>query len=156
MMRSLIEAESIRGQSLLILSSDSRWGMTVQGTLVEFEKGFAPDRLPAGFFAAHPSTVAQVIRLDPVENEHARLALDSVVRCFPLRFSLRGKDGDYLGKPDVVAVLSEFTSLEGTTDRLISCTSLKLGPGSVAVAPIVGAFYGLQAVSALTKEDCLK
>ncbi len=79
-----------------------------------------------------------------------------MVRSFPLRFSLRGKDGDYLGKPDVVNVLSEFTSLEGTADRLISCTSLKLGPGSVMAAPIVGAFYSVQAVSALVKADCLK
>ncbi len=64
----LNEAESVRGQSLLILSSDGNWGMTVHGVLVEFERGFAPDRLPAGFFTAHPSTVAQVIRLDPVEQ----------------------------------------------------------------------------------------
>ncbi|MFZ1626492.1 MAG: hypothetical protein WAT81_01645 [Candidatus Moraniibacteriota bacterium] len=152
----LVDAERIRGKSLFILSSDGKWGMTVLGTLVEFEKGFAPDRLPPGFLTTHPSTVTQVIRLNPIENEHARLALDGVATAFPVRFSLRDKAGAYVGTPDIVTVLAEFTSVEDIGDRLISCTSLKLGPGSFSALPIVAAFYGIQAGVALAKEDCKK
>lgn len=152
----LTDAERIRGKSLLILSSDGKWGMTTRGALVEFEKGFVPSQLPAGFFADHPSIVTQVIKLDPVENEHARQALDGVASAFPVRFSLRDKDGAYVGKSDVATVLAEFTSVENVPDRLISCTSLKLGPGSAAALPIVGVFYGIQAGVALSKDDCMK
>ena len=152
----LTDAERIRGKSLLILSSDSRWGMTVLGKLVEFEKGFAPDRLPTGFFQAHPSTVTQVIRLNPIENEHDRLTLNGVAAAFPVRFTLRDKNGAYVGKTDVATVLAEFTSVEDVADRLISCTSLKLGPGSFAALPYVAAFYGLQAGVAIAKDDCMK
>lgn len=152
----LSDMERIRGRSLLILSSDGKWGMTTKGQLVEFEKGFAPDRLPPGFFAEHPSLVTQVIRLDPIENEHARQALDGVAAAFPVRFFLRDKGGAYVGTTDIATVLAEFTSVEGVPDRLISCTSLKLGPGSASALPLVGAFYGIQAGIALAKEDCKK
>lgn len=152
----LADMERIRGRPLLILSSDGKWGMTTRSVLVEFEKGFAPDRLPAGFFAEHPSTVTQVIRLDPIENEHARQALDGVAAAFPIRFFLRDKGGAYVGTTDIATVLAEFTSVEGVPDRLISCTSLKLGPGSASALPLVGAFYGIQAGIALAKEDCKK
>ncbi len=152
----LSDMERIRGRSLLILSSDGKWGMTTKGQLVEFEKGFAPDRLPTRFFAEHPSLVTQVIRLDPIENEHARQALDGVAAAFPVRFFLRDKGGAYVGTTDIATVLAEFTSVEGVPDRLISCTSLKLGPGSASALPLVGAFYGIQAGIALAKEDCKK
>ncbi len=152
----LTDAERIRGKSLLILSSDGKWGMTVLGVLVEFEKGLAPDRLPIGFFTTHPSTVTQVIRLDPIDNEHARLALDGVAAAFPVQFSLRDKNGSYVGKSDIATVLAEFTSVDGVADRLISCTSLKLGLESASALPIVATLYSYQAVRAVVKEDCLK
>jgi|GEM_PF-3573910 len=142
----------IEGKSLYILSSDGKWGMTTLGSLLEFEKGFAPDRVPA-----EPSSrVTQVVHLQPGANEHALRALLGIAHSFPQPFWLRGKDEAYLGKPDIVTVLTEFTSVEGVPDRLISCTSLKLGPGTAAALPIVAALYGYQAVSALAKEDCLK
>lgn len=152
----LVDAERVRGKPLLILSSDGKWGMTARGTLVEFEKGFAPERLPAGFFTDHPSTVTQVIRLNPVDNEHARQALDGVAAAFPIRFFLRDKGGAYVGTTDIATVLAEFTSVDGVPDRLISCTGLKLGPGSASALPIVAAVYGVQAGIALAKEDCKK
>lgn len=152
----LIDAERVRGKSLIILSSDGKWGMTVLGKLVEFEKGFAPDRLPAGFFTDHPSTVTQVIRLNPVENEHARQALDGVAAAFPVGFFLRDKGGAYIGTTDIATVLAEFTSVEDIPDRLISCTSLRLGPGFASALPFVAAVYGVQAGIALAKEDCKK
>ena len=152
----LADVQRIRGKSLIILSSDGKWGMTVLGKLVEFEKGFAPDRLPAGFFAEHPSTVTQVIRLNPIDNEHARQALDGVASAFPVRFFLRDQGGAYVGTTDIATVLAEFTSVEGVPDRLISCTSLKLGPGSASALPLIGAVYGIQAGIALAKEDCKK
>ncbi|MFA9262503.1 MAG: hypothetical protein ACEQSB_04085 [Undibacterium sp.] len=148
--------ESVRGQPLLILSSDGRWGMTVRGEKVEFEKGFAPDRLPAEFFRNHPSTVMQVIRLNPNTDEFARSTLDDLVFRFPKPFAIDGRAGEYRGKPDVATVFSEFTSLEGIPDRLISCTSLKLVPGSTALLPITGVLYGYQAVRALSMADCKK
>lgn len=152
----LIDAERLAGRPLIILSSDGRWGMTTKGELVEFEKGFAPDRLPAEFFRDHPSTVTQVIRLDPIADEHARIVLDSLTRSFPQPFWLRGKNGSYLGKEDIEIVAAEFTSVDGVADRIISCTSLKLGPGSAAAAPLIAVLYGYQAVNALSKEDCKK
>lgn len=150
----LVDAERVYGKSLLILSSDGKWGMTTRGALVEFEQGFAPDRLPAGFFTDHPSTVTQVVRLNPVENEHARQALDGVAALFPIRFFLRDQGGAYVGTPDIVTVLSEFTSVEDVPDRLISCTSLKLGPGSIAMPQITVALYAVQAGIALAQDDC--
>lgn len=152
----LADMERVRGKPLLILSSDGKWGMTTTGALVEFEKGFAPDRLPAGFFTDHPSLVTQVIRLNPVENEHARQALDGVAAAFPVRFFLRDRDGAYVGTTDIATVLAEFTSVEDTADRLISCTSLKLGTGSAAALPVVAGMYAVQAGIALAKDDCLK
>lgn len=152
----LADAERVRGKPLLILSSDGKWGMTTRGELVEFEKGFAPDRLPAGFFIDHPSFVTQVIVLNPIDNEHARQALDGVAKAFPVRFFLRDQAGAYVGTSDIATVLAEFTSVEGVPDRLISCTSLKVGPGSVNALPFVAAVYGVQAGIALAKEDCKK
>jgi hypothetical protein len=152
----LADAERVRGQPLLILSSDGKWGMTTRGMLVEFEKGFAPDRLPTGFFTDYPSAVTQVIRLNPIDNEHARQALDGVASTFPVRFFLRDQGGAYVGTSDIATVLAEFTSVEGVPDRLISCTSLKLGPGSASALPLVGAVYGIQAGIALAKDDCKK
>lgn len=152
----LTDAERIRGKSLLILSSDGKWGMTTLGRLVDFEKGFAPDRLPAGFFQTNSSTVTQVIRLNPIENEHDRRTLEGVAAAFPVRFSLRDKFSAYVGTSDIATVLAEFTSVEGVPDRLISCTSLKLGPGSASALPVVAALYGVQAAVALAKDDCLK
>ncbi len=152
----LTDAERIRGKPLLILSSGGKWGMTVRGEKVEFEKGFAPERIPTDFFTAHPSAVTQVVRLDPTGNEHARLALEGVARVFPVRFFLRGKDGAYVGTPDIATVLAEFTSVESVPDRLISCTSLRLGTGSAAALPVVAGMYAIQAGIALTKDDCLQ
>jgi len=152
----LVDAERVRGKPLLILSSDGKWGMTVLGKLVEFEKGFAPDRLPAGFFTEHPSTVTQVVRLNPVDNEHARQALEGVVAAFPVRFFLRDQGGAYVGTADIATVLAEFTSVEGASDRLISCTSLTLGSGSAAALPAVAGMYAIQAGLALAKDDCLR
>jgi hypothetical protein len=152
----LADAQRIQGKPLYILSSDGKWGMTVLGKLVEFDKGFAPNRLPAGFFAEHPSTVTQVIRLNPIDNEHARQALEGVAAAFPVRFFLRDQGGAYVGTADIATVLAEFTSVEGVPDRLISCTSLKLGPGSASALPLIGAVYGIQAGIALAKEDCKK
>jgi hypothetical protein len=152
----LADAERVRGKPLLILSSDGKWGMTTTGTLVEFEKGFAPDRLSAGFFTDHPSAVTQVIRLNPIDNEHARQALEGVAATFPVRFFLRDRDGAYVGTSDIATVLAEFTSVEDGADRLISCTSLKLGSGSAAALPVVAGLYAVQAGIALAKDDCLK
>lgn len=150
------KVEVVRGQSLLILSSDGKWGMTIRGEKVEFKKGFAPDQLPAEFFRNHPSTVMQVIRLNPNTDEFARAMLDDLVRRFPKPFSVDGRPDEYLGKTDVSIVFSEFTSLEGIPDQLISCTSLKLVPGSTALLPITSVLYGYQAVRALSMEDCKK
>lgn len=146
------DAARIEGKHLYILSSDGKWGMTTRGVQVEFDPGFAPERVPAGT----DSPVTQVIRLDPAANEHAFKVLDQVVRAFPLPFWLRGRSEGYLGKADVVTVLAEFTSVEDAADRLLSCTSLKLGPATAGALPIVGVLYGYQAVRALSKEDCLK
>lgn len=152
----LADAKRVQGQSLLILSSGGKWGMTVHGERVEFEKGFDPDRLPVNFFSEHPSSVKQVIRLNPVENEHARLTLEGLATLFPVRFFLRGRDGAYVGTTDITTVLAEFTSVDGVPDRLISCTSLKLGTGLAAALPVVGGMYAIQAGRALAKDDCLQ
>ena len=146
------DRERIRGKSLYILSSDGKWGMTSQSDMVEFVKGFTPDRIPL----EPRSPVTQVIHLDPFANEHALRVLDRLTRSFPKPFWLRGREGAYLGKGDIVTVLTEFTSVEGTPDRLISCTSLKLGPGTASALPLVAALYSYQAISALSKEDCFQ
>ncbi len=152
-----VDTRRFAGKSILILSSDGKWGMTTLGKRVEFPKGFSPKELPADFFVTNRSPVMQVVRLDPINNEHARLALDSMLHGFTYVFRLRGHNGRYLGKSrqDVETVIT-FTSLDGVSDRLLSCTSLKLSPGMETVLPLVGALYAYQAVSALTKEDCLK
>ncbi len=140
----------IEGKSLHILSSDGKWGMTTLGVMLEFEKGFAPDRI----LATPSSLVTQVIHLDPEGDENARRMLDRLVKSFPEPFWFRGKAEAYIGKSDVVTVIAEFTSVDSAADRLISCTSLKLGPNTVAALPLVATLYAYQAVSALTKEDC--
>ncbi len=152
-----VDARRFARKSILILSSDGKWGMTTLGKRVEFPKGFNPKELPADFFVTNRSPVMQVVRLDPINNEHARLALDGMLHSFTYTFGLREQNGRYLGKSrqDVEAVMA-FTSLDGVSDRLISCTSLKLSPGMEAALPVIGALYAYQAVSALTKEDCLK
>lgn len=152
-----VDTRRFAGKSILILSSDGKWGMTTLGKRVEFPKGFNPKELPPDFFVTNRSPVMQVVRLDPINNEHARLALDSMLDSFTYAFGLRGRNERYLGKSrqDVEAIMA-FTSLDGISDRLISCTSLKLSPGMEAALPIVGALYGYQVVNALAKEDCLK
>lgn len=152
-----VDTRRFAGKSILVLSSDGKWGMTTLGKRVEFPKGFNPKELPTDFFVTNRSPVMQVVRLDPKNNEHARLALDNMLQSFMYPFGLRGKNERYLGKSreDVEAIMA-FTSLDGVSDRLISCTSLKLSPGMEAALPVVGALYAYQAVSALAKEDCLK
>lgn len=152
----LTVADALPGQSLLILSSDGKWGMTSLGVRVEFPAGFDPQALPTDFFAQHRSPITQVIRLEPERDEYALRILSDLAQSFPKLFWLRGKDEAYAGKSDVIDVLGTFTSLEGATDKLISCTSLKLGPGTAAVAPLVVTLYGIQAARALTADDCLK
>jgi hypothetical protein len=152
------EAALVRGHSLLILSSDGRWGMTTLGAFVEFIDGVQPDRLPEDFFRRHSSPVRQLVDLHPEENEHAREVLVGLNRLFPQPFRLRGKDAVYAGQRDALAVLGQFTSLEGTADRIISCTDFKIGAETFhpAALPIVGTIYGIQAAIALSKRDCLK
>ncbi len=152
----LTVADVLPGQSLLILSSDGKWGMTSLGQRVEFPPGFDPKGLPGDFFVQYPAPITQVIRLEPEKDEYARRILDGLAQSFPQRFWLRGKDEAYAGKPDVLDVLGAFTSLEGAIDKLLSCTSLKIGPSTAAAAPLVATLYGIQAVRALTAEDCLK
>lgn len=148
----LTEADRLLGQSLLILSSDGRWGMTTLGVRVEFEKGFTSDQLGT----APPSRITQVIRLGPKRDEYAYQLLVRLVNAFPKPFWLRGRNEAYLGKADVVDVLAEFTSVEGVADKLLSCTSLKLGPATAAALPLVATIYGIQAGRALAVDDCLK
>lgn len=152
----LTTADTLLGQSLLILSSDGKWGMTSLGERVEFPSGFDPRALPKDFFVQYRSPITQVIRLEPKKDEYAWRILNSLVQSFPQPFWLRGRDEAYLGKPDVLEVLGQFTSLEGMTDKLLTCTSLKAGPATVAALPLVMTLYGIQAGAALAKEDCLK
>lgn len=154
----LAAADRVRGKPLIILSSGGKWGMTTRGKIVELDRGFALEELPAGFFAEHPSSVTQVIRLNPAENEHARQALEGLADMFPVRFFFRDDrdGGEYVGTPDIATVLAQFTSVEGVTDRLVSCTSLKLGPATVSAPAFAAAAYGIQAAVALAKEDCVK
>lgn len=149
-------ADALPGQSLLILSSDGKWGMTSLGERVEFPTGFDPKVLPTDFFLRHPAPVTQVIRLEPRKDEYALRILDDLGHSFPKLFWLRDKIEAYAGKADVIDVLVRFTALEGWADKLIKCTSLKVGPATATALPLVAALYGYQAVSALSKEDCLK
>lgn len=153
---SLTVADTLPGQSLLILSSDGKWGMTSLGERVEFPSGFDPRAVPRDFFVQHRSPITQVIRLEPEKDEYARRVLDGLAQSFPKLFWLRGKDESYAGKPDVADVLAQFTSLEGVADKLLTCTSLKAGPATAAALPLVATLYGIQAVRALSVDDCLK
>ncbi len=152
----LTAADAFPGQSLLILSSDGKWGMTSLGERVEFPSGFDPRAVPRDFFVQHRSPITQVIRLEPEKDEYARRILDGLAQSFPKLFWLRGKDESYAGKPDVADVLAQFTSLEGAADKLLTCTSLKAGPATAAALPLVATLYGIQAVRALSVDDCLK
>lgn len=152
----LTVAETLHGQSLLILSSDGKWGMTSLGQRVEFPTSFDPKVLPADFFVQHRSPITQVVRLEPKQDEYAYRILNSLIRSFPQPFWLRGKNDAYLGKTDVVDVLGAFTSLEGMADKVLSCTSLKIGPATFTALPIVATLYGAQVVQALSQDDCLK
>jgi hypothetical protein len=130
--------------------------MTSLGERVEFPSGFDPKALPKDFFVRRPSPITQVIRLEPEKDEYARRVLDGLAQSFPKLFWLRGKDESYAGKPDVADVLAQFTSLEGVADKLLTCTSLKAGPATAAALPLVATLYGIQAVRALSVDDCLK
>ncbi len=151
----LAEAEALPGRSLYILSSDGKWAMTVLGKQVMFDRGFAPDRLTPEFLATHRSVITQVIRLETA-NEHALGILDELVQSFPVPFAVRGRAEQYRGKADVATILAQFTAVEHVADKLLSCTSFKLGSGTAALWPLVATLYGIQAGTALAKDDCLK
>lgn len=151
----LAEADRLSGRSLYILSSDGAWAMTVLGKRVMFDRGFALEQLTPAFLSINQSTITQVVRLE-VANEHARSFLDGLVQAFPVSFSLRGRLDQYRGKSDIATVLAQFTAVEGAADKLLSCTSVKLGPGTAAVWPLVATLYGIQVGTALAKDDCFK
>lgn len=153
----LSEVPNLPGKHPLILSSDGKWAMTSLGKRVVFPSGFDPKALPKDFFEVNRSPLLQVVKLNPMTNEHARVALFDQLAAWGYPFHWRDLNGRFLAqsRADLDGVLT-FTSLDGVTDRLISCTGVKVDPLFLKMLPWVGAFYAYQVGSALIKEDCLK
>lgn len=149
--------EALQGTQVVIVTSDGRRVLTTQGKTVEFPKGVSLSRLPTGFFRDYPSPTGDFIPMLGWEK-YGQAFLRELTSRFSLPFVIRGER--YLGLPDVVEVLARFTGLNTAADKLISCTSLKLGPEDIAggahTLPVKAVIYAGQAVYAMSREDCLK
>lgn len=149
--------EVFRGTQVVVVTSDGRHVLTTRGKTVELPKGQSLSRLPAGFFRDYPSPTGEFVPMLGWEK-YGQAFLTELLDRFSLPFVIRGER--YLGLPDVVEVLARFTGLNTAADKLLSCTSLKLGPedlaGGAHTLPVKVVIYAGQAMYALSREDCLK
>lgn len=137
--------EEVKRYQLAILSSDGTWLMTTQREMVELKEGQDLNKLPQGFFAEHPSPLRQVI---PVKRSHG--VFQGLLATFPDRYTTRGVV--YSGRPDADTILSQFTSLETASDKIISCGSLAISPGMVTFGVALSV---VRNISVATQKDCL-
>lgn len=141
----------LEGKHILILSSDGRWGMTAAGESVSL-KGLNLTHLPVDFFdQLQPSVVRNVLRLDALSEDGQRY-IHKLDERFYRTYEVDGKT--YLFMGDTLEVLARFSSLNGVSDRLVTCTSLKLGAHSLE--PFAWVMYGIQAGIVLAEDDCLR
>lgn len=145
----LVPAEKIRllaEQHVFILSSDGTWLMTTRGQVLPLQSGQDLMQLPQGFLQEHPSHLSGV---GVVHRPHP--VFTDLERTFPLHFKVR--DVSYSGRPGADIVLGQYTSLETVADRFVSCGSLPVTPGMVALSVGVSLVRNAYIVS---QQDCLK
>lgn len=139
-------AEMLKAYQFVIVPSDATWLMTTQKEMVTLAEGQDLARLPVGFFAEHPSPLRQVIKTGATHPVFTDLA-----RKFPNHFSVKGIP--YSGRPDADIVLAQFTSLDTTLDKVVSCGSFTVAPGMAVAGVAVSIVRNVWVVS---KRDCLK
>lgn len=149
--------EALLGTQVVVATSDGRHVLTTRGKTIELPKEQSLSRLPAGFFRDYPSPSGDFVPMLGWEK-YGQAFLTELLNRFSLPFVIRGER--YLGLPDVVEVLARFTGLNSAADKLLSCTSLKLGPedfaGGTHTLPVKAVIYVGQAMYALSREDCLR
>lgn len=137
-------AEDLKRYQFVILASDASWLMTTQKERVVLAEGQDIGRLPPGFFAEHPAPLRQVIVID-----RSHPVFQGLLETFPSHIAVRGVA--YSGRPDADIILSQFTSLETASDKIISCGSLAISPGMVAFGAVLSAARN---ISVASQKDC--
>lgn len=149
-------AELLRGMNTIIASPAGDFVITLQGERVSIDKEKGLDRLPAKFFEEHPSRLDDLIIMTPWTEPGQRF-INWIQGVFPYEFEVRGRQ--YLGQYDARIVLQEYTPLNETADKVLSCTSFMIDTLSV-VDPVVTNSLRLgkwvyDAVKADLAPDCL-
>lgn len=139
-------AEELKRYQFAILPSDASWLMTTQKELVKLSENQDVNELPAEFFAEHPSPLRQTM---VIKRDHP--VFQDLLGTFRNHFTIRGVP--YSGRPDTDIILSQFTSLETASDKIISCGSLAISPGMVTFGIALSVARN---ISVATQKDCLR
>lgn len=139
-------AEELKRYQFAILPSDASWLMTTQKELVKLSENQDVNELPAEFFAEHPSPLRQTM---VIKRDHP--VFQDLLGTFRNHFTIRGVP--YSGRPDTDTILSQFTSLETASDKIISCGSLAISPGMVTFGIALSVARN---ISVATQKDCLR
>ncbi len=139
-------AEELKRYQFVILASDASWLMTTQKEQVVLETGQDIGQLPPGFFVEHPSPLRQTV---VIKRSHT--VFRDLMETFPNHFTIRGVS--YSGRPDTDIILSQFTSLETASDKIISCGSLAISPGMIMFGVALSV---VRNISVANQEDCLR
>lgn len=139
-------AEELKRYQFAILPSDASWLMTTQKELVKLSENQDVNELPAEFFAEHPSPLRQTM---VIKRDHP--VFRDLLGTFRNHFTIRGVP--YSGRPDTDIILSQFTSLETASDKIISCGSLAISPGMVTFGIALSVARN---ISVATQKDCLR
>lgn len=139
-------AEELKRYQFAILPSDASWLMTTQKELVKLGENQDVNQLPPGFFEEHPSPLWQTM---VIKRGHP--VFQDLLGTFRNHFTIRGVP--YSGRPDTDIILSQFTSLETASDKIISCGSLAISPGMVTFGIALSV---VRNISVATQKDCLR
>lgn len=140
------QIEELKHYQIVILSPDASRLLTTLGEQVVLSANQDVSKLPSGFFAEHPSPLRQTVvikRTHPVFRD--------LLETFPNHFTIRGVS--YSGRPDTDIILSQFTSLETASDKIISCGSLAVSPGMVTFGLALSV---VRNISVANQRDCLR
>ncbi len=138
--------EELKRYQFVILPSDASWLMTTQKEQVTLNADQDVNELPPGFFAEHPSPLRQTVVI-----KRAHPVFRDLLETFSNHFTIRGVP--YSGRPDTDIILSQFTSLETASDKIISCGSLAISPGMVTFGIALSV---VRNISVTTQKDCLR
>jgi hypothetical protein len=147
----------LSGGTLSIISSDGRYMLTSRGESVDLRRAHGvklkKGRLPADFFADHPSPMPASFTAQRSTPE-GRQFLEDLGTLFPEPLDVSGIR--YSARPHTIEFLTRYTALNSFGDRAISCGNLQVSTADLFGLPIGAISSGIGTlIAGFSRGDCL-